>query len=340
MLIDQENVLNSLKPNFSEVAAQHILAAQWKIKDAKIIPLNSERDQNFQVNSKEGRFVLKIANKAEPFSVTHLQTQALKHVAERDPSVPIPRVIPTQTGASEVFECGSTIRLLSWMNGVPWHLTPRSSAQRHSIAEGHAKLVLALASFSSNEPASFLQWDVQHLTKLADKLDSVPRECRDDVENVLEIFAAIAAPALKTLPRQYGHNDMQPHNIVMNEQDHTQMSGILDFGDMVLTPVACDLGVACAYNVVSGEHPLQSAGEYVNAFNMHRPLSEEEIEVLPILTMARLVTTIVIASWRANLYEDNASYVLRNRPTAIAGLSQLISVPHRETVQYLRTLCR
>jgi hydroxylysine kinase len=340
MLIEKANVLTGAKPTVSPATVLKVLRQHWNLENVKITPLNSERDQNFQVDGPDGRFVLKIANPAEPFSITQLQTQALTHIAATDPSIPVPRVIPTQNETTEISLSGSTVRLLSWMNGVPWHLTQRSAAQRRSIAEGHARLVLALASFSSNEPPSFLQWDVQHVSKLADRLDAVPAECREGVDIVLERFAAIAAPALKNLPRQYGHNDMQPHNIVVDENDHTRMSGILDFGDMVLTPVACDLGVACAYNAVAGDHPFQTVGEYVAAFNAIRPLSDAEIQVLPILTMARLATTIIIASWRASLYHDNANYVLRNRPAAIAGLSQLLTLSHDTAVEYLRKICR
>lgn len=340
MSIDQANVLTEAKPTFSGEMALELLQQHWNVKNPELSPLNSERDQNFRVETQLGSFVLKIANQAEPFGVTNLQTHALKHVALQNPSIPIPRVMTTKDGSTEISAAGSTIRLLTWVNGMPWYLTKRSPAQRRSIATWHAKLVLALASFTSTEPLAFLQWDVQHAATLAGQLAHVPQESRSGIEGVLHRFAEIAAPALKNLPRQYGHNDMQPHNVVVDELNHDCMSGILDFGDMVLTPVACDLGVACAYHVLPGSHPWQTVGEYVAAFNALRPLSDEEFEVLPILTMARLATTIVIASWRASLYAANADYVLRNRPAAMAGLSQLVAMPHEAAVAYLRNACR
>ncbi len=340
MLHDQSNVLTGAKPTFSAKMALDILQHHWKVKNPKLSPLNSERDQNFKVETDQASFVLKIANTAEPFAVTNLQTQALNHIALQNPSIPIPRVISTVDGASEIFEAGSTVRVLTWVSGIPWHLTKRSLAQRRSIATWHAELVLALAGFTSTEPPAFLQWDVQHAATLADLLLFVPQESLGRIESVLRRFTEIAEPTLKDLPRQYGHNDLQPHNVVVDELNHDSMSGILDFGDMVLTPVACDLGVACAYHVLPGPHPLHTVGEYVAAFHARRPLSDVEFEVLPILTMARLATTIAIASWRASLYAANADYVLRNRPAAMAGLSQLVALPHEAAVAYLRNACR
>ena len=51
-------------------------------------PLYSERDQNFRVTSeRDGRFVLKVYNRAEAPGVVDFQTQALLHIERQDPTL-------------------------------------------------------------------------------------------------------------------------------------------------------------------------------------------------------------------------------------------------------------
>ena len=66
---------------------------------------------------------------------------------------------------------------------------------------------------------------------------------------------------LCSLPRQVCHADLNGHNIVVSA-DHLAVNGVLDFGDMVETPRACDLGVAVAYQV-DPEAPAESLADYL-----------------------------------------------------------------------------
>ena len=76
------NVVASIKELINEAGTASLTAH-----------LDSERDQNFRLRTTDGRdYVLKIANPAEERSVTNLQTEVLRHVASRDPSLPIPRI--------------------------------------------------------------------------------------------------------------------------------------------------------------------------------------------------------------------------------------------------------
>ena len=335
----QQEVLSAPAPAFSADEAGDLVRRHWPLEPTAVLELASERDQNFRIDTAAGRFVLKIANRAEPRGVTRLQSAALRHIAATDPSVPVPRVRPTRTGAREAFAAGSTVRLLTWMDGVPWHLTPASRSQRQSVAAGHARLVQALAGFTSDERPVELQWDVQHAARLRKQLAVVSPEIRPAVEAALDRFDAHAAPRLANLPRQFVHNDIQPHNVVVDEHDTDRMAGILDFGDMVRTPVACDLGVAAAYHVLPGGHPLETVAEYVAAFHAVRPLSAEELEALPALILARQATTIVITSRRAATHTENAAYILRNQPTTRAGLARLLPLGHDEIVDFFRSAC-
>jgi len=336
----EQEVLTGVTPAFTDAQVFAVLREHWGVEASLVTPLGSERDQNFEVLGPAGRHVLKIANRAEAPALTRLQTRAIRHVAAADPGVPVQRIVATLAGADAASAQGSTIRLLTWLDGIPLHLTARTSAQRVSVAAGHARLVRALEGFVSDAESPTLQWDVRHAARLRDRLDAVSSDLRESVEAALERFVRYAAPQLAQMPHQFVHNDIQPHNVVVDARDTDRLSGILDFGDMVCTPVACDLGVACAYHVLPGPHPLSTVGDYVRAFHAVRPLGDAEFEALPALILARQATTIVITSGRALTHPQNAPYILRNRALVGSGLAQLLPVSHERAVDYLRSVCR
>ena len=80
-----------------EVAAR--IASDLYGLDATVEPLRSERDQNFRLTAADGHsYVLKLSHPAEERATTLLQTAALAHVAETDPDLPVPHIVPTVDG--------------------------------------------------------------------------------------------------------------------------------------------------------------------------------------------------------------------------------------------------
>src|SRR5690242_19334635 len=89
--------------------------------------LTSERDQNFHLRAEDGKeYILKIANPAEDPQVTNFQTEALRYIAAANPALPVPHIINTVDGSSELrlsldSERTSVVRLLTYMRGEPLH---------------------------------------------------------------------------------------------------------------------------------------------------------------------------------------------------------------------------
>ena len=75
----------------------------------KLTPLVSERDQNFRLDATNGRrFVVKIANGAEPAQITDFQIQALLHLEASACTVAVPKLVRTRIGGDviEYRDCG------------------------------------------------------------------------------------------------------------------------------------------------------------------------------------------------------------------------------------------
>jgi Ser/Thr protein kinase RdoA (MazF antagonist) len=171
-------------------------------------------------------------------------------------------------------------------------------------------------------------WDLQHFPRLRPLLAHIEdADARVMLERVLDRFDAEAAPALGAMRTQVIHNDLNPHNVVVDAAG--SVSGIIDFGDMVRAPLVCDVAVAAAYHVRADGAALADASDYVVAFHAETPLQRSELELLPLLIEARLAMTALITNWRASLYPQNRAYILRNAPTAWAGLNALSAAPAR-----------
>ena len=283
-------------------------------------PLTSERDLNYRLTGPEGRHVVKLANPAEPSSITRFQTRALLHL---EPSgLPVPRVRRTLSGATEVATPHGILRVLTWLEGQPLYLAPKSHAQRAAMGRMAAGLTLGLQGFTDPAARQDLQWDIRHTARLAPLLPHIPADLRPLSEAALAAFVTQAQPQLSACRWQVVHNDLNPHNVLTDPADPTTIAGVLDFGDMVETPLVCDAAVAACYQVDPAT-PFDSLAAFARAYHATLPLTPLEQRLFPILTAARMLTSLAIASARAARFPDNAAYILRNVPNAMAGLKAL-----------------
>ncbi len=296
-----------------------LVQTHWHLT-GQLTPLTSERDLNYRLTTAQGRYVVKLANQGEPASVTHFQTRALLHL-ETSP-LPVPRVTRTPTGATEVATAHGILRLLTYLEGQPLHLAPKSNAQRAAIGQTAALLTLGLRGFTDPAGGQDLQWDIRHAARLRPLLPHIAADLRPLCTATLDQFEAQVLPHLPQCRWQVVHNDLNPHNLLTDPSDPTQIAGILDFGDMVETPLVCDMAVAASYQVDPAA-PLESLQAFARAYHATLPLTAVEQRLFPMLTATRMLTTLAIASARAARYPDNAPYILRNVPSASAGLRAL-----------------
>ena len=337
--------LSAPPPVFSEVDAA-ALARQHFGVEGTASKLTSERDANFRIRTQCGEsYVLKLSNPAEERLVTNLQTEALRHVAEKDPDLPVQRVFRNAGGTYEEILSDAAgqplvLRLFSYLEGEPLHLAPRSAAQRRNLGSNLARLTRALADFTHAATHHDLQWDIKHASRLWQLTPHVEAgEKRQLVERVLTNFDRQVTPVMADLRTQFVHNDLNPYNVLVDSQDPAKVAGILDFGDMVWTPLVNDLAVASSYQLALEGDPLAEAGDLIAAYHGVLPLHEIELDLLYDLIAARLATTATITSWRAARYPENNDYILRNAPRAWAGLAAFAAMPREQAQENLRRLC-
>jgi Ser/Thr protein kinase RdoA (MazF antagonist) len=233
-----QQMMTTTPPTFSERAAVHIAAEYYGI-NARVKPLVSERDQNFLLEVEGGvRCTLKFSNHAEQLQVVDFQNRALLHIAEKDPSFPLPRVIPTLDGQLHciVEDGGKThfVRVLSWLEGTVLGHATTDAGLANRLGGLLARLSLALEGFDhpGSNPSSL--WDMKRASGLRDLLIHIHEPgLRQLITQILDRFDTKVKPILDTLRTQIIHSDMNPDNVLMDKVQADRISGLIDFGDMV-----------------------------------------------------------------------------------------------------------
>ena len=323
-----QQMLTTTPPAFSSSEAVHIAAQRFAI-EAEATPLVSERDQNFMLRTNSGkRFTLKIANHAEQLEVVDFQNRALLHVADRDASIPLPRVIPTREGQlhHSVEKNGKAhiVRVLSWVDGSLLHESSIDTALGLKLGELLASLGVALKDFDhpgSNPP---LLWDMKRAAGLRDLLIHIDdAELKRLISQTLDQFETNCKPVLDSLRTQVIHNDMNRANVLLDKADPTRITGIIDFGDMVKSPLIIDLAVAASYQLHESDDPLAGVLPLIAGYHRVTPLQQLELKILPDLIRTRLITSLLINSCRVKLFPENTEYLMNSHDSARRFLSQL-----------------
>ena len=315
------SLLSLPPPQVPATALAALVASHWG-RSGTLHPLTSERDQNHRLDTPQGSFTLKLANPAEPASLTGFQTEALLHTARHARDLPCPRVIATRDDRTILPTADGALRLFTWLPGTPLAHLPRTPALAAAIGSALGRLDGALMSFQHPAADHHLLWDIRNVADLAPLTKALPDDLKPRVTDVLARFSAHTAPALARLPRQVIHGDFNPHNLLADPDRPTDLTGILDFGDMTLSHRICDLAVAASY-LIDPADPTALLAPLTKAYHQANPLTDDELHLLPDLITARLVTTLTISAWRAARYPQNAAYILRNAPTSRAGLAAL-----------------
>lgn len=329
------DLLSTLPPDLGDAEVSALLARHYGLV-GPLRRLTSERDLNLRLEAGGRRFVVKIANRAEPRAVTDFQTAALMHLEGK--GLPVPQVIRSTAGASEIETPHGLLRVLTYLEGMPLHMAPRTAAQRGAAGAMAARISLGLQGFDHPGADHVLQWDIRRASALRPLLPHVPDDLRGLCRATLDRFDAEVFPRLADCRWQVVHNDLNPHNVLVDATDPDHITGVLDFGDMVRTPLVCDLAVAASYQI-DPQAPLDSLVAFTAAYHRLLPLTAPELGLVADLTAARMLTTLCITSWRAAKYPENAAYILRNFPSARAGLLALAALPRDDVTRALSRAC-
>jgi hydroxylysine kinase len=339
-------LLTTPPPEFSSAAAVKLLREEYGIAGS-LKTLVSERDQNFLVELGSGdSCVLKITNSAEPAGVANFQTAALLHVAAKDPEFPVPGVRSTLSGRTETKITDAdgrehTARVLSWLDGIPLRFAEPRPDNAEQLGQFLARLGNALADFEHPASDHVLLWDMLHAGHLVKLVDSIEDEVlRENCRVRLARFDDDIGAILEGLRSQVIYNDLNASNVLVNPDNPELLTGIIDFGDMVQSPLVIDVAVAAAYLCDEGEDPLASIVQFLRGYTRIRKLQADEIVLLYDLIITRNIMTIVITNWRAGQHPEHRDYILRNEPRARATINTFLDAGQEHVTNLFLDACQ
>jgi hydroxylysine kinase len=314
----RELLANDLAAPFeraSSADAAALALRHWGVRAERAVRIDTERDDTFRVETGEGGFALKIAHPADDAAVIELQVAANEWAVAHDPTLPVPRFLPTLDGTLHPVVGGRIVRLMPWAEGQSlraglWDAAP-TTALLHSVGSTQARLTAALADFRHPAEGRALAWDVARLPELGGLLDAVADPA--PVAAALDRHVREVAPRLSALPQQLIHNDGNLDNLLVDEHA-TRVVAVLDFGDIVRTARVLDLAVAASYLLPADDQygASDTLAGMVVGWESVRALEADERALLPRLVVARLLQRILLGSWLAREVPDNADYLGRN----------------------------
>ena len=340
-------------PRFSETDAVGIAHDLFGLRvSAK--SLDSERDQNFHLETSDGKaFVLKLANATETYEVLDLQNQAMMHIIANFSSLN-----PERTGAPEVCTSvqgawisavegmnGAThfVRLLTYLPGKPFALViPHDKDLLSSLGRFCGNLNHVLSDFDHAAAHRDFHWDLKNARRVIERYVAfidLP-EKRDLVTRFLKRFQLESEPQLPHLPTSVIHNDANDYNVLVEPDAkwRNQVTGVIDFGDMVHTYTISELAIACAYAMLNKADPLSAAANVVGGYHQTYPLTEQELVVLFDLICMRLCMSVCHSANQHRMEPDNDYLRISEKP-AWALLKKLADLHPRFAWYAFRQTC-
>ena len=298
--------------------AHNLALKHYKI-EAEVKCLPGDTDSNFiMIVDGTPSYILKISPKDNPIQEIELQIDVMTYLTKSDLNIDTPHPIKTNTSNDYiVLPDGRTLRLQSWVTGrLLESVTPRSYALLEEWGKTMALLTKSLKDYDHPAAHRFYKWNPSEVLYSKKYKDYFSSDSRREIANYFwDLFEKNALPFLPTLRKGINHNDGHGMNLLVNNDLlNPQVSGIIDFGDILYTETINELAIACAYACMDVPDPIAAAAQVIKGYNHIYPLLEEELDVLFPLICARLLITATMASYNRHNDPHNEYLVISEKP--------------------------
>lgn len=309
-------------------------------------PLPGYSDLNFLLQLDDARhFIVKVANSADSLSVLDLQNQAMTRLATA--GLAVPEVLANHCGSciSAIELNGETrwLRVLSYLPGRCYGELPQAEkgpALWQQLGQLMGNVSQGFVNFEHVAAHRELDWDLATAYSLCQrKMHWLPAEQLPLVQHVLALYQQHVRPHLSQLPQSVIHNDANDYNLLLQPAGASwQITGLLDFGDMLYSHTINELAVACAYAILQQTDPVSVIKTVTAAYHQQHPLNAIELAVLPCLIALRLCISLCNSAQASQAEPDNP-YILISAAAAQQALMQLQQLNFWLLAQQLKLQC-
>ncbi len=318
---------------FTTADAAEIAATHYDL-DALPEALAGEFDDNFQLTTPSGVYVLKIMREGCEKSFVEMQIAVLDRL--RDAGCAVPQVAVTPQMNAIVAAEGRLVWMLKWLPGGPLaDARPRTTAMARDLGELLGRIDRALTHFDHPAAHRELKWDLARAGWIREYVHHIDdEEHRGLVERILAEYDASVSPALGKL--RYGaiHGDANDHNVLVAKG---AVTGLIDFGDLHYTALVAEPAIAATYAAFGSDRPLEMIAAVAAGYHQTYPLTEDEISLLFPLVLTRLAVSVTNSAYLKSISAD--PYATVSEDHAWRALELLSALPARLPTYVLRRAC-
>ena len=325
--LNEETMSSDLRqapPNFSIEQAKTIAKTIYGL-DRFVRVLPSERDQNFLFERPDDeKFILKISNLDDEFSVLEMQNLAIEWVKSEV------KVIRTLKGDLLDRYENHFIRLITFLPGQPLGTYPNPSLKLFfTLGELLGKVDHSLDRFDHPAARRSLYWDIQNAPMIIQQYKDriVDHNRRQMIEKILQDWLNEVTPSLSSLRMSIIHNDANEYNIIVQDEDTLHL---IDYGDMCYTYTVCEVAIGCAYAMLNQVDPIRIAREILRGYQEVYPLEHLELQLLSKFIRMRLAMSVTISTYQKSLQPDNDYLQISEKPawTLLERLENIVDLFH------------
>jgi len=306
-------------------------------------------DQNFLIENEAGeKRLLKVHSREEKPYVLDLQNAVLSHLKGQNLDFDHPMVFAAKNG-SEIAEIHARenqmdrVRCLSFIEGdLISELGVLPSEALRNAGNIVAKLDLALADF--DHPAASrldMEWDLAQASRIGEFVPLIHDPALRRLANYFFlIFDMEISAKLGNLPRQVTHNDGHRYSLLGKKNaNKIQITGIIDFGDVLLTQRICNLSVTISDLLAGQTDLIAAATAIVSGYHFINPLTESEVELIYHLVGVRLAMYAAM-SGRASRADPGNPHPQAKLPDVKDLLRRLTAINPVAWTDALRAACQ
>ena len=284
---------------------------------ARAEALNGYDEWNYKLTDPEGKkYILKVSADASAREFIKAQTEVLEKLQHSSLAEKFPKCITAADGNLMVEEWrheeGYCFRLLSFLEGSFWvDMNAHSLALYESLGGFLGKMDAFLSGYKNNATRRDFEWDLQNTLWAYDKLSFVKEvDLRRVIHYFLQQYETHVLPRVSQLRKSLIHNDANDYNVLVADDEVT---GLIDFGDMVYSHTVNNLAVACTYAMLNQSDALSCAEAVVRAYHNENPLKEAELDILYYLIAARLCISLVHAAEKRATESKNQHHYITEK---------------------------
>lgn len=284
-----------------------IIKENFNLEIKELKKLDGYENENYLITTKNKKYIFKkYPYSPELATVIKGENEVLLFLSENKNKFPNPikAVDGKYVQIHKINGQKVICRMLSFLEGEMLGSIKNTKEMFKSLGIFLAKMNLNLQSYNNNIiKARVWHWDLQYFHLNKKYIDYITNaKDRSLVKYFFYQFQENVSPLIPSLRKSIIHSDANEWNVLIQ---NGKVSSIIDFGDLVYSPLINEIAIAMTYASYDKENPLDWALIILKSYNSEIPILEMEIKTLYYLIAARLCISLCNAAYSKKINPEN-----------------------------------